>query len=474
MGSCSKTIGLWTLVVLLSGWAVPLWGTEKLVLLSPHWEGIRFEFERAFQDAYRAETGEEIALQWLDVGGTSDILRFIKSEFANKPEGIGVDILFGGGTDPFVELKRLGFLQAYRIPETELEKIPKTIGGIPLYDEDYAWYAATMAGFGIVYNRKVLEWMKFPEPRSWEDLADPALYSWVGSADPRNSGSVHMAYEIILQAYGWERGWQVLTALGANVRNFSAAASQSAKEVAVGEVAYALAIDFYAWAQAKEVGEDKIGYVMPENLTVVNADAIAILKGAPHRETAQSFLRFVLSERGQKLWLLKKGAAEGPKQFELDRFSILPSLYEKVGAQSAVRMNPFRWKSNFLYDSQKGSARWSILNDLIGVMIIDSRDQLKRAWREVIRKENVEQGIRQLARMPVSEKEVSALAQEGKWRDPKFRNQTIAQWTAFAREKYQSGRRRTISWRGLLRLGMLVGTLIIIGYMMRINRTEKR
>ena len=50
--------------------------------------------------------------------------------------------------------------------------------------------------------------------------------------------------------------------LGANVRNFTNSASQVPKDVAIGEVAYGLAIDFYAWAQVNEAGADKIGFVM--------------------------------------------------------------------------------------------------------------------------------------------------------------------------------------------------------------------
>ena len=81
-----------------------------------------------------------------------------------------------------------------------------------------------------------------------------------------------MAYELILQAYGWERGWEVITTMGANVRNFTSGGSQAPKDVAAGEVAYGLSIDFYAWAQVGQVGEDYIGFTMPDNLTIVNPD----------------------------------------------------------------------------------------------------------------------------------------------------------------------------------------------------------
>ena len=65
---------------------------DRLVLISPHWEGIEYEFERVFKVHYQRETGKTVELDWLDVGGTSETIRFIQSEFKNKPSGIGIDL----------------------------------------------------------------------------------------------------------------------------------------------------------------------------------------------------------------------------------------------------------------------------------------------------------------------------------------------------------------------------------------------
>jgi ABC-type Fe3+ transport system substrate-binding protein len=288
---------------------------DKLVLISPHWEGIRYEFERAFKARYQKETGRIVELDWIDVGGSSETLRYIESEFKNKPAGIGIDIFFGGGLEPYLALKTERLLTAYALPKPLLEKIPPSVAGVPLYDPDHTWYGATLAGFGIVYNKVVLNLTKLPVITTWDDLASAKAFGWVGSSDPRKSGSVHMVYEIILQAYGWEKGWRIITALGANVRNFTNAASQIPKDVAIGEVAYGLAIDFYAWAQVKDAGPDKIGFVMPDNLTIITPDGIGILKGAANLAVAQAFIRFMMSEEGQKLWLLNEKAPDGPQPF---------------------------------------------------------------------------------------------------------------------------------------------------------------
>jgi len=411
---------------------------ERLVVISPHWEGIRYEFERAFKKVYQSETGRTIELEWMDVGGTSETLRFIQSEFKSKPEGIGIDIFFGGGLDPYLALKKINLLDSYALPKPLLEQIPQRLAGVPLFDPDYTWYGATLSGFGIVYNKAVLKLTKLPEITTWEGLASPQAFDWVGSSDPRKSGSVHMAYEIILQAYGWEKGWRIITGLGANVRNFTNSASQVPKDVAIGEVAYGLAIDFYAWAQVKEAGADKIGFVMPDNLTIITPDAIGILKGAPNPEAAQAFIRFVMSPKGQKLWMAKEGAPDGPDRFQLNRFSVLPSLYGLSPQSTAVNLNPFAWQSNFAFDPKIGSERWSIVNDLIGALVIDQKKLLTRAWKEAIVSGFTEQERDRLTAMPISKDEALELART-KWKDPIFRNQKINEWIHFARSKYLRG-----------------------------------
>lgn len=428
---------------------------DQLVLVSPHWEGVRYEFGQGFSQHYQQRTGRSVDLKWLDVGGASDILKFVRSEFRSKPDGIGVDLFFGGGTDPYVELDKLGHLVGHRPPADVLDGLAPAIGGVPLRTDDGTWYAATMAGFGIIYNRVLLQRLGLPEPKTWEDLAHPDAFTWVGSADPRKSGSVHMAYEIILQAYGWERGWELITALGANVRGFSGYASQTPKDVALGEVLYGLCIDAFAWQQVREVGEEMIGFVMPEDLTVVNGDAIALLHGAPNPEVARLFIDYVLSDEGQRLWMLSPGAAGGPQKYDLGKFSVRPGLYADLQGRSSVRVNPFDWRSAFVYDAERGSARWTLINDLLGAFIIEPQAQLAAAWHAV---SDQPEAALEMARPVLSETEAMHLVHSGGWQDAELRNRTINEWSALARQRYggeQSPWRNVPALAALLLFGML-------------------
>jgi hypothetical protein len=320
-----------------------------------------------------------------------------------------------------------------------------------------------LAGFGIVYNKVVRQLAKLPIITTWEGLASPAAFGWVGSSDPRKSGSVHMVYEIILQGYGWEKGWRIITGLGANVRNFTNSASQVPKDVAIGEVAYGLAIDFYAWAQVNEAGADKIGFVMPDNLTTINPDCIGILKGAPNRAVAEAFVSFVMSPAGQKLWLWVKGVADGPQKFQLNRFSVLPSLYELAQQHTAVKINPFLWRADFAFDENLGSARSAIVNDLVGTMVIDPKELLTQAWSAALTDGLTEQEWQRLGAMPISEAEAFDFATT-KWNDPAFRNQKITEWSRFAREKYQRNIKSSLirpEWLSLSALGLIAFGLVM-------------
>jgi ABC-type Fe3+ transport system substrate-binding protein len=438
---------------------------DELVIISPHWEGVKIEFTRAFQQHYQRNYGRKIEVSWLDIGGTSDILRYIRSEFSKKPGGIGVDLFFGGGIDPYEALKEQGLLARYPVPPEILKNLAPEINGVPLYDPDFTWYAAAMAGFGIMYNKHVLRRLHLPVPQTWADLADPVVFSWVGSADPRKSGSVHMAYEIILQAYGWKQGWEIITGMCANVRGFNAYGAQIPKDVAVGEVAYGMTIDSYAWAQVNTYGAENIGFVMPGDLTVVNGDAVAILKNPPHLHAAQAFVDFVLSEAGQKIWILDKGDPEGPQEFVLSKFSVLPHLYEKIKGRTAMQMNPFEWKSRFLYDQIKGSERWTVVNDLMGSLIIEPHNHLKKFQKNALAANQTAKFLE----VPVSEDSLRRVLHSGKWQDTAYRNQQIKSWAERARTHYGASGQNLVQNAPLL-------LLVIFGIWMFIflRKTNRR
>ena len=407
----------------------------NLVIISPHQEGIQVEFERAFSDWHERNHGKPVTIDWIDLGGTTKDEYYVRSSFQEHPEGGDFDIFFGGGTDPYLAFAELGITHPYKLPEAQLSKLPKDIGGIPLYDPAFHWYGTSLTSFGILYNKAVLKRMGLPYPRTWEDLADPKFFGVVSLADPRYSGSIRMMFEIILQGYGWQRGFDLIIRTAANCPIIVHNSSQAVREVTLGEAACGPAIDFYAWAEIAEGGPDNMGFVMPTGVTLMNPDSIAILKGAPHLDLAERFVTFVLSEEGQRLWALPVGSPGGPQKYALRRMAVLPSVYE-IHKESAITANPFAMNTVMTYDREKGGLRKDIINDLIGAVAIDTHAELKRAYKAIINRGMPEAYLGPLSRLPLSEEEALELAKE-KWKDAGFRAAKIAEWIEQSRRRFQ-------------------------------------
>lgn len=411
---------------------------NTLIVITPHWEGIKREYERAFSDWHRQHFGSPVKMDWRDVGGTSDLLRYVDSRFAANPNGGDLDIAWGGGIDPYFELQKKRFLRRHDPPAETLMRIPAEFGGVPMFDPAHEWFGTAVSTFGICANKRVIERMKLPPVRRWADLCRPELLGWVGCGDLRKTGSIHMSFELILQAYGWERGWQIITRMAANTRNFHGTAPATVKEASLGNVAYAMAIDFYALMQVGREGPENMAYIQPPEVIAMNPDCVGIFRGARHRQLAERFVDYLLSDEGQSLWMIPRGRSGGARDFNIERMCIVPALYQKLRGVTVVPINPFELPMAFRYDPKKGGDRWQIVNDLFGACIIDVHEELVAAWRAMVARGQWDDpaAAAELSRLPLSEDEVMKLS-AGKWKDPLMRARKSIEWQVWARDKFR-------------------------------------
>ncbi|HPA21331.1 MAG TPA: extracellular solute-binding protein [Verrucomicrobiae bacterium] len=425
-------------VVLGLGWGAAARGAEpEVVVFSPHSTDIRRETGWAFSAWHRAHYGGPAVVRWRDCGGgTSQILRFIRSEYGGRVGGIGVDVMYGGGVDPFLELKEARLLARWNPVPGTLEGVPGSIGGVPMYDSDHEWFAAALSGFGIVSNRRVFGLLGLPEVRTWVDLADPRLAGWVGAADPRQSGTALAVFEIILQAYGFERGWAIIAAICGNSRAFLHTAALPTKDCALGEVACAMSVDIYGWSNVARLGSENMAFVLPEGVTVINPDGIAILRDPPHPQLASRFLEFVLSRPGQLLWMLPHGVPGGSMGHDINRMSVMPDLYGELRGVTPVRVNPFTQQQTFRYDPAKGMRRRRILAGVLGAVFIDLHPLVRRAWREIQGSPRRGELVAEYCVPIVSEEELFRLG-DGDWNERGARQALINRWQREAGAKWR-------------------------------------
>jgi ABC-type Fe3+ transport system substrate-binding protein len=399
--------------------------SDELIGVTPHWEGIKEEFSQGFAKRYKERTGREVTIRWLDVGGTSDIIRYLKSRSKPGSPPLGIDLLFGGGPDSLLELSRSGVLEPVELDPAILSAIPPTLAGMPIYSPQHDWFSVAFSTFGILVNKVGAQEYGLPVPHGWGDLASDVYANALALGDPRKSGSMHAMFEVILQGYGWERGWEILTRMTRNARIITSAAAQVGKEVASGEGIVGIAIDTNAGDVIRRVGAERVGFIIPEDFASINGDGIAVLKGAPNLAVAKAFIEYQLSEEGQRLWYLKVGTPGGPKKFEIGKLPVRPSVYGSGESAVLTPGNPYEWRNVLLYNSPLASARWNILNDLFGVYLIDLQDALRSAG-----------SLGDFLRAPLSESETLTLSPNGEWgRDQVLRNREIQEWRRDASQK---------------------------------------
>lgn len=398
---------------------------KKLVIVSPHAVEIQKEFERLFKAKH-----PDVTFKWFDQGGTSDMLKLLLGQAGQG--GLSADLVFGGGGETFTVLEEKGLLQP--LPETY--GVPDKLNGVPLRGKDEKWVAAALSGFGILVNQYYARRDNLPIPQTWSDLTNPKLENRVELADPRESGSAHTAYEVILQTNGWDKGWQILEGMTANARRFVKSSSDLTRHVSSGEAVIAPAIDFYGRKTVAKAGNDNTGapklvYVEPRGQNVVTPDPIGLLKDAPHAELAKEFVKVVLSPEAQKMWMIEKGAPGGPEMASasdekgLYRLPALPTVYKPLPKGSLVQTNPYSIVNERQYDAQKAAQRRQALDSLLGAVLIDNRAQLKAAWKK----------NPALHYVPISEAEFTKVAAQ--WDNTTFKSKTTNDWLQAARKAFQ-------------------------------------
>ena len=405
-----------------------------LRIVSPHHESIRREFETAFTEWLKKREEPSCRIEWVALGGTQEILQGLDAAYRSTPGGLNCDLMWGGGMEPYLKLKSKNYLLPCTLDSATLAQIPETIGGIRCYDLDKTWYGTAISVFGILTNQALLTEHHLPPPEQWEDLAKPLYVDQVGIGNPSKSGSVYIVFETILQVYGWEKGWSIIFRMAGNTRQFTEGGSSGPRDCQEGRVALAPTIDLFAWPAIRKFGKDRLGFVAPEGMTLINPDAAAILKGAPHPAMAALFMQFLLSGEAQRLWVKEPGTVGGPKKTALFRMPIRKDIFEETHAEAGWAIDPFQAKGAFHYDFEKASLRQSAVGELLQALVVDLHEPLRRAWKNKIATTPDGGPQDDFDRMPMTEEALLTLLKNGDWSDPVKRMKLKEEWARARRE----------------------------------------
>ncbi len=389
------------------------------------------EYVASFQNFWTNKLGKpwsaevQAGFQSSTVSASSPpLVQEARAAFLGSEASSGIDVFFGGGAPDFStqalagRLVDAGLLKSHPDWFTDAV-IPQHYTGQEYWDKEGRWYGSVLSSYGIIYNRDSMRRLGFTrEPEQWADLIDPRLLGEVALCDPRKSGSIAQAFENVIQQQmqqrwqalraanpagepkaleaqavreGWIKGLQMMQLIGANSRYFTDTSQKPPIDVAAGNCAAGMCIDFYGRQQAEAVqrrdNSQRLGYVSPPGGTAYSVDPIALLRGAPHREAAIAFMEYVLSPEGQKLWNFKPGTPGGPTRFALRRLPVRRDFYAREdwkALRSDPEAEPFTEKDQLIYQDAWTGRLFKDMAVIISVMCQDTHSELVQAWRAII------------------------------------------------------------------------------------------
>jgi iron(III) transport system substrate-binding protein len=252
-------------------------GRTPLVVYSPHGRDLLTLTEQRFEARH-----PNVDVRWLDMG-SQEVYDRIRSERANPQ----ADVWFGGPSTILARGAAESLLAPYR-PEWADAIAARGRGPGNLY------FAAYETPAVFLYNAQALQ--RADAPQDWDDLLDPRWRDKILIRDPLASGTMRAVWGLVLdrsirQSGDTGRGFEWLRRLDAQTKEYVSTPALLSEKIARQE-GLATVWDLPDVLLSRQRGLP-IGYIFPTSGTVVIADAIGIVRGARHPESAKAFVDLI-------------------------------------------------------------------------------------------------------------------------------------------------------------------------------------
>ena len=303
-----------------------------VLVYSPHGKELLQDFATRFMQVHPG-----IDLQWDDMGST-EVLDRVRAERDNPQ----ADVWFGAPAELFQRAARDGLLESYT---------PTWADAVPPEARDSAgnWYGTYLTPEVIGYNSDAVA--VADAPRDWDDVLDPKWKGKLIIRDPVASGGMRAIFGAILErsvaATGsTAAGWTWLRRLDANTKEYTLNPTILYQKLARREGLITL-FDMPDLAMLRQRDHIPVSYVFPESGTPLLVDAIAIIKGTHHADSARAFYEFVTSQ--PMLLVAARAHLRIPARIDIDDDS-LPAWIRTARQQ----LKPMPMDRTMLADSLDG------------------------------------------------------------------------------------------------------------------------
>ncbi len=277
-----RLLGLILALVLSSLGAASAAPAGKVAVLcspNPAWcDAVKDEFPKA--------TGIAVDIVRLSAG---ESLTRLRAERQNP----SFDVWFGGTGDPHIVANEDGVTEFYR-PKAWNDLRPEfreAVAGkyIPLYAGILGW----------ALNERLLKEKGRPVPRTWQDLGDPKYRGLVTTPNPNTSGTAYTMIATIVQIYGEDGAFDLLKRIHRNVTEYTRSGGAPGQLVGRGEAA--VGVTFIHDALDQVLKGFPITYGAPFDGTGYEIGGLSLVKGAPNRANAITFIDWALTPEAQRL-----------------------------------------------------------------------------------------------------------------------------------------------------------------------------
>ena len=416
----------------------------KLVIVSRHETVILNKFIDAFIKTDLASSVGITSADEIRIYQPSSYDSFYRAMTLDQ---IGADIGWGGGPTLFTSLAldpagpAIGPITDQELIDLFNSVVNDSIAGASMkyYNDnnELLWVANAISSFGFTINKKVIADLGLPTPKSWADLASIEFYRpekpTVALGNAPDTTSNTRIYQIILQKFGWEKGWEIIYRMGGNGAIFPGSVA-TRQQVIDGNVAAAMTIDFYGFIAQQENSNTQ--YVVPANESIVNGDPVALAVNPPHFEAAKAFLKFIFSQEGQALWL----------DPEINRLPIRSDAFDTPLGQTrqdiyAVYNQTIR-TPGIVFDEDKALSLEEAMRYHFEATLTDVHDDMRTIWGILV--ERLQSGnltedqfnaeVKKYAQPAITEKEAQQI-NEKIIEDLNYRAQKQEEWKNFKLDK---------------------------------------
>ncbi len=347
---------------------------DQAVVLTGYPDNISRKYQEAFEKKY---PGKKITVKKVSSGK-------VLSEVQGDADA---DIYWAAALRAFDELnKNKLFAKLNLDPAVH----PYQIAGSPIADADGHYAAFELAGYAIAYNQNAIQKLGVAAPKEWSDLANPVYAGKITLPMPKSAGGpAPMAVETILQAYGWEKGWALLSEMVGNA--YVKKDDDKKNPLTSGDVAAQINLDFFIASGIEK--DSPVRLIYPQQ-TAYNPGLIGILNKAKNKETAQQFVDFALSEEGQKMLY--------------DDFSRLPARRDLFDSDKISVANPYT-NTTLKYDWQTAQVRAPLVVALFDTVLTQKQAEYAPLWQALyaaqgkVPTDKINEVRKLLTAMPVNE-----------------------------------------------------------------------